>query len=116
MDEEKDKRVEVRGFSFIKEIFDRRNLPFPFFADFNEECTAGELAERLGIPADAIEAVFINGVVCRLGDTVRPGDRIAFVPPGTPGPYRVILGIAKSAAGDEPKKSAESAAEKGDML
>lgn len=89
------KRVEVRGFSFIKEIFDQRNLPFPFFTDLSEECTAGELAERLGIPADIIEAVFINGVVRRLGDTVRPGDRVAFVPPGTPGPYRVILGIAK---------------------
>lgn len=95
--------MEVRGFSFIKEIFDRRNLPFPFFTDLSEECTAGELAERLEIPVDAIEAVFVNGVACRPGDTVRPGDRVAFVPPGTPGPYRVILGIAKGAAGDEAK-------------
>lgn len=88
-----DQRVEVRGLSFIKELFDRRNLPFPFYVDLPEECTAGELAQRLEVPADMIEAVFINGIVRRLGDIVRPGDRVAFLPPGTPGPYRVILGI-----------------------
>ncbi|MCL6478963.1 MAG: MoaD/ThiS family protein [Peptococcaceae bacterium] len=88
-----DKRVEVRGFSFIKDLLDRRQLPFPFYVDLPEECTAGELAKRLEIPADMIEAVFINGIVRRLNDIVRPGDRVAFVPPGTPGPYRVILGI-----------------------
>lgn len=85
--------MEVRGLSFLKEIFDRRNLPFPFYVDLEEECTAGELAERLDLPLEKIEAVFINGVVHRLGDVVRPGDRVAFLPPGTPGPYRVILGI-----------------------
>ncbi|MCL6611038.1 MAG: MoaD/ThiS family protein [Peptococcaceae bacterium] len=96
-------RVEVRGFSFIKEIFDRRKLPFPFFVDLAEECTAADLAERLEIPPELIEAVFINGVARRPGDVVRPGDRVAFVPPGTPGPYRVILGIAGPAGGGEAK-------------
>jgi len=90
---EENKKVEVRGFSFIKELLDKRGLPFPFFVDITGECTAGELAEKLNIPRDLIEAVFINGVVQRLSGTVKPGDRVAFIPPGTPGPYRVILGI-----------------------
>ncbi|MCL5058934.1 MAG: MoaD/ThiS family protein [Actinobacteria bacterium] len=88
-----DKKVEVRGFSFIKELFDRRGLPFPVLVDLAEECPALDLARSLDIPGELIEAVFINGVAGGLDGLVRPGDRVAFVPPGTPGPYRVILGI-----------------------
>ncbi|MFZ5649505.1 MAG: MoaD/ThiS family protein [Bacillota bacterium] len=88
-------KVEVRGFSFIKELFDSRGLPFPFFVEIEEECTAAELAERLEIPPHMLEAVFINGVSQGAGGNVRPGDRVAFVPPGTPGPYRVVLGFFK---------------------
>ncbi len=91
--------MEVRGFSFIKELFDRKGLPFPFYVDLEEECTAMELAVRLGVPQDGIETVFVNGVAGRTDRIVRPGDRIAFVPPGTPGPYRVILGIVSAAGG-----------------
>ena len=87
------KKVEIRGFSFIKEIFDRRGLPFPFYLELFAPCPASDLAARLEIPAGMVEAVFINGLARGLEDTVRPGDRVAFVPPGTPGPYRVILGM-----------------------
>lgn len=93
MGENKDNEIEVRGFSFIKEIFDQRNWPFPLRVSLDEQCTAAELAERLEIPRDKIEAVFVNGLVNQLDSIIKPGDRVAFVPPGTPGPYRVILGI-----------------------
>lgn len=93
-------KVEVRGFSFIKEIFDRRGLSFPFFVEIDGGCTAAELAERLEIPRHMLEAVFINGISRGTGGMVRPGDRVAFVPPGTPGPYRVVLGLIK----DDSKK------------
>ena len=52
-----------------------------------------ELAAALGLPTDRIEAVFRNGTIQRLDDRIYPGDRVAFVPPGTPGPYRVLLGM-----------------------
>lgn len=43
-----------------------------------------------------IEAVFINGKAYQPEEgLVKPGDRVAFIPPGTPGPYRVLLGIKK---------------------
>jgi len=88
-----ERKVEVRGFSFIKELFDQRGVPFPVMVDLAQECPASDLAKRLDIPGELIEAVFINGIAGGLDGTVRPGDRVAFVPPGTPGPYRVILGI-----------------------
>jgi molybdopterin converting factor small subunit len=90
---EKDKYVEVRAFSFIKEIFDRRGWSFPMQFELDKECTAEELAEKLEIPREIIEAVFINGIVQKMNKIIKPGDRVAFVPPGTPGPYRVILGM-----------------------
>lgn len=88
--------VEVRGFSFLKEIFDERKWPFPLKVRLDKECSAAQLAEMLDLPLDKIEAVFINGVAWSPGrGRVRPGDRVAFVPPGTPGPYRVILGMVE---------------------
>ena len=42
-----------------------------------------------------IEAVFRNGRVTNIYDRVMPGDRLAFVPYGTPGPYRVFLGMVR---------------------
>ncbi|MHB8157296.1 MAG: MoaD/ThiS family protein [Desulfocucumaceae bacterium] len=96
MEEKEKKTVEVRGFSFIKELFDKRGFTFPFFVDLLEECEASELATRLEIPLDLVEGVFINGIASGIGAKIRPGDRVAFVPPGTPGPYRVILGLYRS--------------------
>lgn len=88
--------VEVRGFSFLKEIFDLRGWPFPVQVPLTDDCTAEELARRMELPREKIEGVFINGIAGPLDRTVRPGDRVAFVPPGTPGPYRVILGLVKT--------------------
>jgi len=40
-----------------------------------------------------------------IGVHVSPGDRVAFVPYGTPGPHRVFLGLY--AAGEEESDAAE---------
>ncbi|MBO8129250.1 MAG: MoaD/ThiS family protein [Peptococcaceae bacterium] len=94
--ESKCNEVEVRAFSFIKEIFDRRQWPSPMRVKLEKECSATELARQMQIPLDRIEAVFVNGVARPLNEArIRPGDRVAFIPPGTPGPYRVLLGIAR---------------------
>ncbi|SFR14552.1 MoaD/ThiS family protein [Desulfoscipio geothermicus] len=96
--------VEVRGFSFIKEIFDSRGWPFPMSVPLERECTAEELARQLELPLEKLEAVFINGVAGPLKNrSIRPGDRVAFVPPGTPGPYRVILGLVNPHKENETK-------------
>ena len=50
---------------------------------------------ELHIPPKEIEAVFVNGSVKNIYDSVFPGDRVAFIPYGTPGPYRVFLGMAR---------------------
>ena len=48
--------------------------------------------------SEKIEGVFVNHVVHGIGVHVSQGDRVAFVPYGTPGPHRVLLGL--HSAGD----------------
>lgn len=85
--------VEVRAFSDLKKLFDERGLAQPVKMDINGETTARGLAEKLDIPRDKIEIIFVNGKAQSMDCPVKAGDRVAFVPPGTPGPYRVLLGF-----------------------
>lgn len=87
--------IEIRGFGEIKKLFDEREWPFPFTFDLEEEISAVNLAGKLNIPVEKIEIVFVNGVANPISGRclIKPGDRVAFVPPGTPGPYRVLLGF-----------------------
>ncbi len=87
--------VEVRGFGDILKIFQERNWPLPLSFELNEPTTTGELAKMLDLPYDKIEVVFVNGLANGMDYPVKPGDRVAFVPPGTPGPYRVFLGFVQ---------------------
>jgi hypothetical protein len=57
--------------------------------------TALALARELGIPPDRVEAVFRDGRVINIHDLVYAGDRVALFPYGTPGPYRVFLGMLR---------------------
>ncbi|MCL6557764.1 MAG: MoaD/ThiS family protein [Firmicutes bacterium] len=87
--------IEVRCFGELKKLSDERNWPFPLVFPLEEQTSAGELARKLEIPPDRIEIVFVNGCAQSMDHPVKPGDRVAFVPPGTPGPYRVILGFVQ---------------------
>lgn len=92
------KSVEVRGFGTIKKIFDERKWSFPLNVNIEKTMTAGELVKKLDIPVDNIEVVFVNGIAQGLNYPIKPGDRVAIVPPGTPGPYRVFLGFLQKKA------------------
>ena len=60
---------------------------------------AYEVAEDLNLPLDRIEAVMCNHKTHDLGYVIHPGDTIAFVPRGTPGPHRFTLGIYHAGKG-----------------
>ena len=47
--------------------------------------TAGELADRLGIEAEALGSVLVNGSPATLQTPLSPGDVVSFVPPITGG-------------------------------
>lgn len=54
---------------------------------------ARDLIRQVQLEPDDVEVVFINGKVAPLDTILQDNDRVAFVPPGTPGPYRVLLGF-----------------------
>lgn len=68
--------------------------------EWPEAAPAARLVAELKINPRQVEAVFINGAARHLEDVINPGDRVALVPPGTPGPYRVLLGFVGGGKGN----------------
>jgi hypothetical protein len=64
---------------------------------------ARDIARELGLPLDKIEGVFVNAIVYDIDHLILPGDRVAFIPTGVPGPHRFMLGVhrAGQAKGDD---------------
>ena len=86
--------VTIRLFGFLRSFMRDRGLPDSYEKQLPPEGRSGlEIAGEIGLPVERIEAVFRNGHIQGLDDKVFPGDRVAFVPAGTPGPYRVLLGM-----------------------
>lgn len=56
-----------------------------------------EIARELNLPLDMVGAVYCNHCPSGLDQIIRPGDRIAFVPKGVPGPHKCLQGFPGSA-------------------
>lgn len=90
----------VRIFGMLGALRTERGLPTTVEVEVRVEgVTAGELADELGLPHELIEGVFCNHTVYGLEHVIRPGDRVAFVPYGTPGPHRFTLGLYDAGRG-----------------
>lgn len=86
--------IELRGFMGLVDVFKARNWSIPYLLNLEDEITGSNLLTMLKIDEKQVEIFFINGKVFLPYDAViKPGDRVALVPPGTPGPYRVLLGF-----------------------
>ena len=88
--------VNISIFGFLRHYMDKQGLTYALEREIALDGeTAFDIAKGLSIPPEKIEAVFCNGRVINIYDPVFPGDRLAFFPFGTPGPYRVFLGMAR---------------------
>lgn len=86
--------MEVRAFGKLYFLFKEREWPNPLLYKMEEDLlTAEELREKLEIPSNDVEAVFINRLIRPLSTRLQPGDRVAFVPPGVPSIHRFNLGF-----------------------
>lgn len=84
----------IRMFGELRDLRRASGLPDTVGLDLPADgSSALEIAISLGLPLDHIEGVFVNHKVYGLDRIVMPGDQTAFVPPGTPGPHRVFLGL-----------------------
>ncbi|MDA3935741.1 MAG: MoaD/ThiS family protein [Actinomycetota bacterium] len=92
-----DAQVTVRMFGLLHAARRAAGLPTTVTVSVPTEGTnARQLALDLDLDLAIIEGVFVNRTVYDLGHPVMPGDRIAFVPHGTPGPHRLYLGLYKA--------------------
>jgi len=86
-------KITFNAFSFLREHLKKQNIPFlnhPM--ELPENYTPNDLINKLGYKEGKVEFVFINGKVHPKDTILKDGDRVALVPPGTPGSYRLILG------------------------
>lgn len=65
--------------------------------------SARDIARELDLPLDKIEGVFINAIVYDIDHRILPGDRVAFIPTGVPGPHRFMLGVHQAGQAKEGK-------------
>lgn len=93
MNDTEKKTIEIRGFLQLDSFFRKKFGKIPLIIECDEPISGIDLAIQLEVPLDAIEVIFINGFVHERDALVHPGDRIAFLPPGCPGPYRIALGF-----------------------
>ena len=60
-----------------------------------EGSTVADLVAACGLDAGEVEAAFVNHRVVPPDTELHDGDEVVLLPPGTPGPHRYLLGIAK---------------------
>ena len=88
--------IELRGFGKMTSLFKERGWSSPREVKIPGLLTGYGLLRLLKFNDYPIEVVFINGKAHQPADVIHPGDRVSLVPPGTPGPHRVLLGFVKS--------------------
>ena len=85
--------VTVRSIAFLDAFCKEHGMPSAMSVEVPETgITALDLAESVGLPPCLIEGIFHNYSVSGLGTIVIPGDRVAFVPPGTPASHPAFFG------------------------
>ncbi len=93
--------VTVRMFGSLHTLCRGQGRDTTILVDVGPEgLSARELALRLDLPPQTIEGAFCNGTVYGLSHIIRPGDRVGFVPYGTPGPHRFMLGLYEAGKDD----------------
>lgn len=86
--------IELHAFMGLADLFRERHWSNPCDYPLGAETSGAELTERLGIAPERVEVIFVNRKAFAADRAlIRPGDRVALVPPGVPGPHRFLLGF-----------------------
>lgn len=89
-------KIVFNAFSFLQEKLKQKNRGYcNVDMEVSAGTTAADLIKEVGLEPKDVEGVFINGKIGPLDSVLEDGDRVAMVPPGTPGPYRMMLGMIK---------------------
>lgn len=86
--------ITFNAFSFLQKKLKENQIAFSNVTMTVEKgICAKDLIRQVQLQPADVEVVFINGKVAAFDTILQDNDRVALVPPGTPGPYRVLLGF-----------------------
>ncbi|MGD0641256.1 MAG: MoaD/ThiS family protein [Roseiarcus sp.] len=86
--------IEVRAFMRLSALFAARGWPNPRALAVENDITGSQLLTALGVAPEDVESLIVNRRAAPVESAIlRPGDRVALVPPGAPGPHRLLLGL-----------------------
>ena len=86
-------QARVRMLAFLHTWQRDLGLPTTALVDVADDGTsARDIAAELGLPLERIEGLFLNSNLAGIDTLVRPGDRVAFVPYGTPASHPSFFG------------------------
>jgi molybdopterin converting factor small subunit len=83
----------VRCLAHLHTYRSEAGLPPSLDVEIPEEgLTVRALAERLELPIELVEGAFVNNRISGMDAVVHGGDRVAFVPKGTPASHPSFFG------------------------
>ena len=86
--------IDVVGFMDLATLFRARGWTSPHRVALAGPIDGPTLLRLLDVDDAAVECLFVNHLAHGVAAAeIRPGDRVALVPPGVPGPHRYSLGI-----------------------
>lgn len=86
--------ITFNAFSFLQKKLKAKQIEYSNVnMTIKEGISAKDLISQVQLSREDVEVVFINGKVASLDTIIQDNDRVALVPHGTPGPYRVLLGF-----------------------
>ena len=86
--------ITFNAFSFLQKKLKTKQIEYSNVKmTVKEGISAMDLISQVQLSREDVEVVFINGKVAPLDTIIQNNDRVALVPHGTPGPYRVLLGF-----------------------
>ena len=84
----------LNAFSFLREKLTQKGIPYLNASWVVEDKTRiVDLIDSLGLDQKEVEAVFLNNTVVSKETELHENDRVALLPPGTPGSFRLFCGL-----------------------
>ncbi|WP_277641136.1 MoaD/ThiS family protein [Wolinella succinogenes] len=95
-------KLSLKAFSTLRPHLKEQNIGYlGELYECKEGITIKELVAQLGFRDEEVEGAFVNYMITPKSFTLKEGDRVALVPPGTPGSCRLMLGIKEGSHEEE---------------
>ncbi len=86
--------ITFNAFSFLQKKLKAKQIEYSNVSmTIKPGSCANDLITQVQLTLEDVEVVFINGKVAPFDTIIQNNDRVALIPHGTPGPYRVLLGF-----------------------